>query len=94
MLTSLSRQHLQKLRKKEGEGAASGTATPKAATTPKTPRKRAPAKAKNGTKTPATKGKRKVSESVAEDDDASDDTPAPAIKKMKNEPAVDDDGME
>lgn len=82
------------MRKKEGgEGAVAGPAIPKAATTPKTPRKRAPAKAKAGTKTPSTKGKRKASESVAEDDDASDDMPASAIKKMKKEPVSPDDGM-
>lgn len=94
MLTSLSRQHLQKLRRKEGgEGALTGPATPKAAAAPKTPRKRAPAKAKTGTKTPSTKGKHKLSESVAEDDDASDGSTAPAIKKVKNESVASDDGV-
>lgn len=92
-LTSLSRQHLQKLRKKEGaqggDGASAGGTTPKAATTPKTPRKRAPAKAKSASKTPTSKGKRKASESVVEDDDASDGSPAP-IKKAKREPGSDD----
>jgi len=93
-LTSLSRQHLQKLRKKEGtqagDGASAGGTTPKAAATPKTPRKRAPAKPKNGVKTPTSKGKRKATESVAEDDDASDGSQPAPIKKAKAEPGVDD----
>ncbi|KAJ9165028.1 hypothetical protein NKR19_g809 [Coniochaeta hoffmannii] len=87
-------QHLQKLRKKEGtqagDGASAGGTTPKAAATPKTPRKRAPAKPKNGVKTPTSKGKRKATESVAEDDDASDGSQPAPIKKAKAEPGVDD----
>ncbi|KAH8907220.1 hypothetical protein BR93DRAFT_686638 [Coniochaeta sp. PMI_546] len=87
-------QHLQKLRKKEGgDGAASSAVTtPKPAAALKTPRKRAPAKPKNGAKTPATKGKRKASEAVATDDgNDTDESPAPTIKKLKGESDVDND---
>lgn len=90
MLISLSRQHLQKLRKKEGgDGAATGSTAPKAAPAPKTPRKRAPAKPKNGTKTPASKGKRKATEVTAMDDgNDSDESPVPSAKKLKGESSV------
>lgn len=90
MLTSLSRQHLQKLRKKEGgDGAAAGSTATKAAPAPKTPRKRAPAKPKNGTKTPASKGKRKAADFAATDDaNDTDESPVPSAKKVKGESSV------
>ncbi|OIW27457.1 hypothetical protein CONLIGDRAFT_431300 [Coniochaeta ligniaria NRRL 30616] len=86
-------QHLQKLRKKEGgDGATAGATTPKPAATPKTPRKRAPPKPRNGSKTPASKGKRKASEAVGTDDgNDTDQSPAPSVKKVKGESAAEDD---
>jgi hypothetical protein len=94
MLTSLRRQHLQKLRKKDGgsgNGSAGDSGNP--ATTPKTPRKRAPAKAKTTTAKSGGKGKRKASEVIiaGTGPDSDEETYNSPTKKMKYDPGADGD---
>jgi hypothetical protein len=79
----LSRQHLQKLRKKEIAAPASGAEASSSAT-PKTPKKRAPAVKK----TPGTKSAGKRKPKVESDDDEDVATPS---KKAKAEPIDNDD---
>ncbi|KXH48172.1 hypothetical protein CSIM01_08724 [Colletotrichum simmondsii] len=97
MLTSLFRQHIQKLQRKEltageggdGEASASATpkkagkkaATPKKAGTPATPRKR---------KTPA-KSKAKVEEADEEDEEDEKDAPPPKKPCTPSRPSMKDE---
>lgn len=90
LFCSRHRQHLQKLRRKEGNNpgsgndGAGGSAPASAATTPKTPRKRAPAAKKE----PGSGAKRKAgaaasaTDPVHIDDDEDEDV-KPPIKKQK-----------